>query len=429
MRLSTLKIAWRNLGRNRKRTALALVAIAIGQYALIVATSVYHGFSDEIYKVVTGPLMGDVQIQATEWRKERAMDLVVGDLESAVAGIREHPSVESVCPRIFGPSLAAVGEETDMAVVVGVDVAAESGRGGLLEFVDQTDLLAEHRVLVGSALAKALAVKEGDEVAIIGQTADGFIANDLYTVGGVLSSPMELISTMGVVMSLAEAQELFEMPDEAHQITVRGRPGTDEGALALALASKFASRPSLAGPLASGSAGARQHAEVEVISWRDAAPFLASMIDVMDVAGFFLVGFILIAAVAGITNTMMMSTFERLHEFGMLLGLGCSPRRITRLIFVEAIVLGALGIVVGTALGLATVSSMASAGVDLMGAAGEGGGDVPMAGMSMPGLIFPRNEVTDVLVGAVAVLLTSMLAAVWPASYAAGLEPMDAMRA
>ena len=84
MRLSTLQLAWRNLGRNRKRTALALAAIAIGQYALIVATSVYHGFSDEIYKVVTGPLIGDVQIQATEWRKERAMDLVVGDLDDQV---------------------------------------------------------------------------------------------------------------------------------------------------------------------------------------------------------------------------------------------------------------------------------------------------------------------------------------------------------
>ena len=72
---------------------------------------------------------------------------------------------------------------------------------------------------------------------------------------------------------------------------------------------------------------------------------------------------------------------------------------------------------------------MASAGVDLMGTAGEGGGDVAITGMSFPGLIFPRNEVTDVLVGAVAVLLTSMFAAIWPASYAARLEPMDAMRA
>jgi putative ABC transport system permease protein len=304
---------------------------------------------------------------------------------------------------------------TDMAVVVGVDVAAESGRRGLLETVEKADLPAEHRVLVGSALAKALAVKEGDELAVIGQTADGFIANDLYTVAGVLSTPVEQISALGVVMSLADAQVLFEMPDEAHQITVRGVPGTDDGELALALASRLASRPGVA--------------EVEVISWRDAAPFLASMIGVMDVAGFFLVGFILIAAVAGITNTMMMSTLERLHEFGMLLGLGCSPRRIMRLIFVEAIVLGALGVIVGTGLGLPTVSSMASAGVDLMGTASQGGGDVPMAGMNMPGLIFPRNEVTDVVVGAVAVLLTSMLAAVWPASYAGRLEPMDAMRA
>lgn len=415
MRLSTLQMAWRNLGRNRKRTGLALAAIAIGQFALIVATSVYHGFSDEMYKVVTGPLIGDVQIQAKEWRKERAMDLTLRDLDGTVAEIRSCPLVQSASPRIFGPSLAAAGEETDMAVVVGVDVAVESGRGGLLEFVEQADLPGEHRVLVGRALAKGLAVKEGDELAVIGQTADGFIANDLYTVAGVLSTPVEVVNTMGVVMSLEDAQELFEMPNEAHQITVHGRPGTDEGELALALASSLAGGSGLA--------------EVEVISWRDAVPFIASMIGVMDVAGFFLVGFILLAAVAGITNTMMMSTFERLHEFGMLLGLGCSPRRIVRLIFVESVLLGLLGVVVGTALGLSAVFAMASAGVDVMGITAEGGGDVAFTGVNFPGIIFPRNEVTDVLVGAAAVLLTSMLAAVWPASYAARLEPMDAMRA
>jgi ABC-type lipoprotein release transport system permease subunit len=415
MRFSTLRIAWRNLGRNRKRTALALAAIAIGQYALIVATSVYHGFSDEMLKTVTGPFLGDAQVQAKEWRKERAMDLVVGDLGSTVAAIREHPSVESVCPRIFAPSLAAFGEATDMAVVVGVDVAAETGRGGLLEFVVQADRLAGRRALVGSALAKALAAEKGDELAVVGQTADGFLANELYTVVGVISTPVELVNTAGVVTSLAEAQKLFEMPDEAHQITVRAVPGTDEGELSLALASRLSSRPSLA--------------EVEVISWREAVPFIASVIDVLDVAGFFLVGFILIAAIAGITNTMMMSMFERLHEFGMLLGLGCTPRRIVLLIFVEAIVLGALGVIVGTALGLPTVFSMASAGVDLFGVSAEGGGDVAVTGLNFPGLIFPRNEVTDVLVGAIAALLTSMLAAVWPARYAARLEPMDAMRA
>ena len=86
-----------------------------------------------------------------------------------------------------------------------------------------------------------------------------------------------------------------------------------------------------------------------------------------------------------------------------------------------------MGVVFGTALGLATVSSMSS-GVDLFGVGAEGGGDVAVTGMNFASLIFPRNEVTDVLVGAVAVLLTSMFAAIWPAGYAARLEPMDAMR-
>jgi ABC-type lipoprotein release transport system permease subunit len=405
--VTTLRIAWRNLGRNRKRTLLALAAIAIGQYMLIIAQGVYHAYGDSVFEAVTGPLMGHVQIQNEKWREERAMDLTVPDVAAMTTALRVHPKVRDVWPRVIGPALAAGDTETGMAVVVGVDVVAEHARGGLLELVEESLLPGNKRVLVGRTLAEVLALKPGDELAVVGQTVDGFVANDLFTVAGTIATSVDMVHTRGVVLALEDAQALFEMPRAAHQIVVRGEDGMQAEQYAAAIASDGA------------------FAGCEVVPWQKAAPLIARMIGVVDVAGYFVVGILFLAAISGITNTLMMSTFERTREFGMLLALGCGPKRVVRLIYAEAIVLGMLGVAVGTALGLLSVLAMGG-GVDIMGVGDNA--DVALVGMQFPKLIYPRTEVMDVVTGVIAVGLTSLLAATWPARYAAKLEPMEAMR-
>ena len=226
---------------------------------------------------------------------------------------------------------------------------------------------------------------------------------------GTVKTSVDAIHTRGIVISLRDAQKLFEMPGQAHQIVVRG----DDGMEARRYAAALEAAPALSG--------------LEVQAWQDAVPLIARMVGLMDVAGYFIVGILFLAAIAGITNTLMMSTFERTNEFGMLLALGCGPRRIVRMIYAEAMVLGMLGVAVGTLLGLASVAAM-SGGIDLMGV-GDAGSDLAIMGMQFPTLIYPRSEATDVLAGVIAVGLTSLLAATWPAGYAARLEPMEAMRA
>jgi ABC-type lipoprotein release transport system permease subunit len=370
---------------------------------------VYRGYGDAVLETVTGPLLGHVQVQHPDWRADRAMDLTVGELDRVVAGLRTLEAVEVVAPRVIGPVLAAESTRTRVAVAYGIDVAAERARGGLLADLDGLERPAGRRVLVGAVLARTLGVEPGAQVALVGQTFDGFIANDLYTVAGVISSPVDLVNTHGVVMSLAEAQRLFEMPGRAHQLVVRGPPGTDAPALAAAAARL----PALAG--------------TEIVPWQEVVPLIATMTGVLDKAGYFIIGLLFIAAIAGITNTLMMSTFERMHEFGMLLGLGCGPGRIVRMVFAEAVLLGLLGVVCGTVLGLLTVLGPMSAGVDVMGTSGTT--DVTIMGMQWTSIIYPRTLPGDAVAGLIAVTLTSLLAASWPASLAARLEPMEAMRA
>ena len=409
MRFSTLRIAWRNLGRNRKRTALAVLAVAVGQFGLLASQGVMRGYLGNIRRAITGPMVGHAQVHAPEWRDERAMDLYIDDLDETLGAIRGQDAVESAAARVYAPVLAAPKREAFVATVVGVNVEVESGDYGLLAGLEEP--LRPAHVLVGYRLARKMDVQPGDEVAVIGQAADGSFATGLYDVQQIIKCPADLVNQSGIVMPLTQSQQLFMLQNRAHEIVVRARPGVKAGALARGLRGA----PALEG--------------LEVKSWQELMPELTMIIEMADYVGYFVIFLIFIAAVAGIANTLMMATFERMHEFGMLLALGSRPLRLVRLILVEAALLGFVGVVVGTLLGGAFVGITSYTGIDMASWGGEQVEDLAFMGLNLPLDIHPWIEFFDVALGFVSVMITSLIAAAWPATVAARLEPMEAMRA
>lgn len=401
-------MAWRNLGRNRRRTGLALTAIAIGQLALIAMAGTMNGFADQIKLAVTGPMMGHAQIHHPDWREERAMELYVGNLESILQSIREDPRVNTAAPRIYAPVLVAPEEEAFAALAIGLDIKKESASNGLLSGYEGT--LKENEVLVGHILANRIGLETGREVALIGQGADGSIANDLFTVAEIVSTPSDELNRSGVIMNFGRAQTLFAMWNKAHEITVRGSTGTD----ARALVADLTPKPVLEG--------------YEILPWQDLAPELVSYLKMAEISAYFVLILVFIAAAASIANTMMMSTFERMHELGMLLALGTRPIRLVRLLMTEALALGFLGVAAGTAIGLLAVWASSSTGIDMAQMGGEAVRDLSYKGLTIPFHVYPRVTSTQVFSGVVTVIVTSLLATLWPAVIAARLQPMEAMR-
>ncbi|MEJ2705283.1 MAG: hypothetical protein P8Z79_22815 [Sedimentisphaerales bacterium] len=101
MTFSTLKIGWRNLGRNKKRTVLALLAIGVGQFALLASNSLMRGYADNIRLAITGPMVGHAQIHEPKWREERALDLYIPDLAKIMAAVRSDEAVRIAAARIY----------------------------------------------------------------------------------------------------------------------------------------------------------------------------------------------------------------------------------------------------------------------------------------------------------------------------------------
>lgn len=409
MSMTTIRIAWRNLGRNRKRALFAVTAIAVGQFAYLATSALMHGFGEQFFNSLTGPLVGHVQIHAPDWREDRSVDLTLENLTATLAAVRAEPLVAHAAGRIYAPVLVALEREGFMGMVVGADPDAESHAAGLLAGIPQASL-GERRVLVGHGFARQHDIEPGMELAIVGQDIDGSIANDLFIVVDVIATTVDLVHSSGIVMSLADAQELLRMPDAGHEIIVHVR----DRERAEAAAERLQALPELAGN--------------EILPWRELVSHLLVMLELIDVWGLVVLFIVLIAAAAGIANTLLMSTFERIHEIGMLLSLGCGPGRLARMVALEAAFLGQIGVLIGSALGIALVLITSHTGMDYAALGGGSSYEVAWQGVIASTKTYPVLYASDVLIGAGAVLFTSLVAALWPMLHILRLQPVEALQ-
>jgi ABC-type lipoprotein release transport system permease subunit len=405
---STLRIAWRNLWRNGRRTALALAAIGLSVALVLVYNGVLRAYGDWMLETITGTMVGHVQAHAPGWRQDRAMDRTLRGVSRAVAALRGDPEVSGAGARLYAPALAALAEEGFAVVVMGMDPSAEKGPMRLLDGAEGA--LGGRRVLMGRPLADLMGVKKGDVVALVGQGADGSLANDLFTVAGVVDTAVDFVNRQAVLMELGEAQELFAMPDEAHEILVHAR---DPDRVA-ALAARLSALPELGG--------------AEVLDWRTLAPEMLSLLQLVEAAWIFVLLLVLLAAAAGVTNTMLMSTFERTRELGMLLALGTAPARIVLMILAESIALALVGTLLGVALGGGLVAWTHEGGIDYAALAGGGPSEISFAGLRWSLRLYPTLAFVDVARVVAAVVVTAVAAAAWPATRAARLQPAAALR-
>ena len=405
---STMRMAWRNLWRNPRRTALALSAIGLSVMLVLAYTSILRAYGEWIVETITGPMLGHVQAHAPQWRKDRLMDRTLRGVDAQLAELRHDPDVASATARVYAPVLAARGEEGFAVIVMGIDSRAESGPARLL--TDVVEPLREREAFIGRQLAELMNVRAGDEVAVVGQGVDGSLANDLFTVKAVVATSVDLINRQGILIQLSTAQTLFAMPDEAHEIVIHAR------------------HPEMASALAHRRAGATMFAGTEVLDWQTLAPEMVTLVRITDLAGLLVLLLVFVAAAAGIANTMVMATFERTREFGMLLALGTRPARLVTLVVVESVALGVVGAVIGSSIGIALVAMAHRTGIDYSWLAGGGPSELSFAGLRFSLRFYPTLNVVDVARAIVAVCVTSLLAATWPALRASRLQPVKALR-
>ena len=399
-----LKMAWRNIGRNRRRTVVTVGAMAFGLYAMVVWFGMLQGLLNDMEETVVEVELGDLQIHAPTYLDDPSLYTDIDDVEALLSRLEAAGFRASA--RLVGAGLAAAHDSAAGASLRGIDVEANarvsviSTRLAAGAWLDAGDPAG---VVVGRRLARALDVAVGDELVVLSQTTDGGIANDLYTVRGILASVSDGIDRTAVFLTAEAFRELFVMPAGAHEVVVR-KP--DDLELAAALEAARGLAPGL-----------------DTRSWRSLVPTLATYLDSARQMMGIISAIVYIVVAILILNAMLMAVFERIREFGVLKALGVEPRQVLSLIFAESALQTGLALAIGLALSLPTLWYLMEFGIDT-GALG---------GVSVIGATFatvwqaavsPFTFVTPSLTLVVLVLL----AVIYPALKAARISPVEAMR-
>jgi len=404
-------MGWRNIGRNKVRTLLACFAIAIAQVTLIWINSFMNGDEARIFETLTGPMLGQIQVHAPRYRDDEAIERVIPGADALARRIAGVPHVREVSPRVYAPVLASLKETGHVARITGMSIPIERREGGVLEGLAPDRVPAGQEVLVGKGLAADMGVRPGDTLALMGQAVDGSIASGLYRVKAVIETPMDQINQAGIIMDLPVSEEFLGMANQVHELIIR----TDSQEAIGGVLSALRNLPSLK--------------PYEILSWDQIAPSMAALLRIAGKMNYLILVLVFLATIAGVANTMMMATYERVHEFGMLLALGCKPVRLIRLLAIESLTLGIAGVAIGSVIGTALTLHGVRNGIDLAGLGGAvHQANISFEGMSLSMKIFPILKLRDVASGVGAVCVTSILASLWPARRISRLEPVEAMR-
>jgi ABC-type lipoprotein release transport system permease subunit len=406
METMILQLGWRNIWRNKRRTAVILAAVIIGVWSMIFMGALMRGIADQMVKNSIATLTGHIQIQKEGFRNDPVIEHFITAPEKLLPVLSRLPAGARWTPRIRVTAVAANARHSDGVVLAGIDPGREAKISFIGDAVYQGRYLREddpYGIIVGRALLEKFGTRLGHKLVLMSQGADGEIASRAFRIVGVFRAEMQSTEKRLVFVTLPAAQAMLKTGGEVSEIAI--------------LLGNYREAPAVAANLRANI----PDRTLQVYTWQELLPLVSSIMRMYD--GFILVWFIVvfIAMGFGLVNTILMAVFERVREFGLLRSLGMKPRLVVAEVLAESFFLLAIGTIIGNLLGLASVWLLAGHGIDLSAFA-QG---MEFAGMSR--IIFPVVYVRDVVTADLVVFLLGLLISMYPAVKAARFTPIEAM--
>lgn len=404
----TLRLAWRNMWRNWRRTAIALVAIVLGLVLLIFMEGLIQGSDQAIFGNAVRLYGGNIQVHAPGFRAKanRLPLLPLDNADAIVAAARAQPQVVSAAKRINTAGLVSSREGAFPVSITGLEPAVEGPHSIQAEHVVAGRYLLPEdgdAVFIGQGLADLLQVGVGERVMLVGREVNEQMRQRTMTVVGIYDLGMAQAEKGMLFITLPEAQLLYGLRDQATEVTIVLDKVGQESAVMPKLAAAFPS--------------------AEVDSWDTLRPEMRQTMDTKASVTIFFSFVVLLIASIGVLNLMMMAVFERTREMGVLAALGLKGRQIMGLFLTEGALIGVAGAVIGCGLGLLLIWGVRQAGGIRFGAMADMGEITALMGSSLLPAVSPGT----ILGRGLAVALIAALASLYPAWQAARQEPAEAL--
>ena len=402
-----LQLAWRNIWRNPRRTAVILTAVIIGVWSMIFLGALMRGIAVGMVKNGIATLTGHIQIHHRGYREDPSIENSMFDLQVIEKALSENLSPGSQWTRrVRVNAIANNARHSSGVILVGIDPPAEariSFIGSSIskgEYLTQDDL---NGILVGEALLQKFETKIGRKLVLMSQDKEQEIASRAFRIVGVFRAEMESTEKQFVFVSRSAAQKMLKLDKGISEIAILLAAGHENHEVYQNL------KPALPAN------------QFEVHSWRELLPFQTAYLKILDGFMWFWFLVVFVAMGFGIVNTTLMAVFERMREFGLMKALGMRPWWILREVLVESFLLLICGLTVGNLLGFLSIYALSGSGIDLSALAAG----AEYAGMSR--IIYPAIATKDVMVANSTVLLLGLLVSLYPAIKASRFTPVQAL--
>lgn len=348
-----LKLAARNLWRQKRRTFLTFLAIAVGLAALIEVDCIMAGVDRDAIDNLINLETGDVRIHAQGYSAEREslpIDRTL-DPDAVLTVLKDVEKIRAATPRLMFGARLNTGWEEIPVMGVGIDPERDGQVFTLAEYVDgRWPARGAAEALLGYDLARVLELAPGDTFTLVTRTRDGaFQAIDL-TVAGLIRSPHPQVNSGQVYLPLDVATQALALGGAATEVVLK----TQDGARV-----EDVSRNVRAALEDAGISG-------EVLTWRDAASDFLAISQSKQGFSALLIFMILVIAVVGVVNTILLGAMERVREIGMMKAMGMTTREIVLLFMLEATGIGVLGSITGCLIGIAGNAYLVSHGINIL---------------------------------------------------------------
>lgn len=405
-----IKIAFRNLYRQKRRTLLTIAIISVGIVAVLLFSALSGAFKNMMVGQITDSMLGHIQIHRKGYVSSLdnlPLDktITVKQMNKISKTLDNNPSIEAYSKRILMGGMLSNYMETTNIKVAGINPKDEAAVTPLMASrIKKGTMLKKGEILLPELVTKGMKLKVGQSIVLIVNNADGSVNGQNLTIAGIVESVVGPTGKYGYI-HIDDAKTILRMDKPAFsEIAIRLNSGKtldkilEKLKIEIGYIKNKENKPML-----------------EVHSWKKLSPFynIAKMIDLMA----FFINIILIAIVLiSILNVMIMSVYERVKEIGTLSAIGTLPGKIRLMFLLEGLFLGLFGSITGSFIGAIAIVITKFSHITIA------------FGRNENILIDPSIPFEQMFIITIISTIVAVIASLYPAIKASNMDPIDALR-
>jgi ABC-type lipoprotein release transport system permease subunit len=405
IKIMLIKIAWRNIWRNKTRSLVIIAAVAIGLWAGFFLMSFYNGLIEQRINAAIETEISHIQIHHSQFLNDYDLQYYIPSAQSLLEQTRKNPLIKELTGRVVIKGMISTASGSSGIQINGV-VPEEEGRITQLKnkLISGNYFIASkpYEIIVSEKTLKKLKLKLSAKAILTFQDKDGNIASGAFRVVGIYKTVNSPYDENNVFVNIHDIDTLAGITHQYNEVALLLNKQNDVQIAKQQLQKKYP--------------------RLEIKTWTEISPEMSLLVTASDQTMFIYMGIIMLGLAFGIVNTMLMAVLERTREIGMLLALGMNRLKVFTTILLETIFLVLAGTPAGITLGLSTIAYTHKTGINLKQFSEA------YSSLGYSSVIYPTFDTRQFFLMLATIIATAVIASLLPARRAFKLKPAEAIR-